>query len=184
MAEKKPHKSKPAVHKTEKKSGKERTKPISISKDDVVRWQAPDYYTFERSPFWSFGVGILAIGLALILIYTENYFPVIIIILAVIVTFQLAHEKPKAQEFAADPGGILARNEYHPYSELKSFWVARHGHKAILYFEPLSVLKAPIALPLGNAPVSQIRTFLLRFLPEHLERGEAMEDKLIRIFRL
>jgi len=150
----------------------------------ILRWRAPDHYTFERSPFWSLSIGLLAIVLSLVLIFTSNYFPVIIIILAVIVTFQVAHEKPKAQEFAVDKGGVLSRDTYYPFNELKSFWVARHTNKGILYLEPASGLKMPIAIPLGRQNATEVRNFLLQFLPERMEAGELLSDKLIRVFKL
>lgn len=150
----------------------------------VLRWKAPDYYTFEKSPYWSLLIGLVAIIFSLILIFTGNYFPVIIVVLAVIVTFQVAHEKPKTQEFALDKGGILAREHYHPFIELKSFWIVRHDNRSILYLEPVSVLKSPIVLPLGKQSVSETRNFLLQYLPEKMECGELLSDKLIRLFRL
>jgi len=150
----------------------------------IIRWQAPDYYTFERSPYWSLIVGIVSIALALVLIYTNNYFPVIIVILAVIVSFQVAHDKPKTQEFAIDESGVLVRNNYLPFTELRSFWIAKHGKKSILYLEPTSILKGPIVMPLGQQNENEVRYFLIRYLPEKFEGGEMMSEKLIRIFKL
>ena len=176
-----------ASHEKHAKSVKKPSKASGLTmtrRSGVIRWEAPDYYTFEKSPYWSLLVGVLAVALSLILIYTNNYFPVIIIILAVIVTFQISHERPKAQEFALDEGGVMQRNEYIPYIELKSFWIARHGNKTILYLEPIQLFKSPIVVPLGRQNVTDIRTFILRFLPEQMERGEMLSDKLIRIFRL
>lgn len=170
---------------SEKPKNKKRSrapKPYQLS--DILKWKAPDYYQFEKSPFWSFAVGIIAVGLSLILIYTQNYFPVVIIMLGVIVTFQLAHEKPKTVEFALDEGGILSRNTYVPYSELKSFWIARHGSRHILYLEPISIIKGPIVIPLGNMHIGDVKFFLMRFLPEKREYGEMFSEKLMRIFKL
>jgi uncharacterized membrane protein len=179
MTDSKSSKEKAPVKKTSVK-----TTPKLINSDKVLSWQAPDYYTFEKSPFWSLSVGVLAIATAALLIYTNNYFPVIIIILAVIVTFQVSHQKPKAQEFILDEGGAIIRNEYIPYLELKSFWSANHGSKSILYFEPVSSLKAAIVVPLGKQSVNEVRNFLLAHLPERLEYGEMLSEKLIRIFKL
>lgn len=155
-----------------------------VGTDDVIRWKAPDYYTFEKSPFWAFGVGLVAIVFSLFLIYSQNYFPVIIIILAVIVTFQIAHEKPKTHEFAIDEGGVLSRNTFIPFSEIKSFWMAKHGQKSVLYLEPVNPIKSAVVIPTGGADAFEIRNYLLRYLPEKLEAGEALSEKLIRIFRL
>ncbi|OQA52259.1 MAG: hypothetical protein BWY43_00572 [candidate division WS2 bacterium ADurb.Bin280] len=174
----------PSKAKVVKKQDKEKKIVRMLDIAEVIRWKAPDYYTFEKSPFWALSVGAIAILSSLILIYSENYFPVIIIILAVIVTFQVAHEKPKTQEFALDEGGALVRNSYVPYSELKSFWIAKHGAKSILYLEPVSPLKSPIVIPLGEEKGDNIRHHLLRYLPEKLEAGEEFSEKLIRIFRL
>jgi len=150
----------------------------------LLRWKAPDYYTFEKSPYWSLAIGLIAVVLSLALLYTQNYFPIVIIILAVIVTFQVAHEKPKEQEFVLDEKGVLVRNVYLPYLELKSFWIAEHGEKSILYLEPVHFMRAPLVVPLGKQDAEQARIFLLTNLPEKLERGENFSEKLIRIFRL
>lgn len=205
MAEKKkikkagPKKAKPAVKKkapTSKAVGEKtvkaqparatssKPKVKEILDSVILRWTAPDYYTFERSPYWSLAVGVLAIVFSLILIYTNNYFPVIIIILAVIVTFQLAHDKPKPQEFAVDEGGILERNQYISYLELRSFWITKHETKPILYLEPLSPFKAPVVIPLSRQVTNEVRILLLHHLPEKTEAGELLSDKLMRLFRL
>lgn len=167
-----------------KVEAKEKPKAKEVLDRVILRWNAPDYYTFEKSPYWSLAVGILAIVFSLILIYTQNYFPVIIIILAVIVTFQIAHDKPKSQEFALDEGGILARNQYIPYLELKSFWITRHQSKQILYLEPLSPYKSPIVIPLSRQNGGEVRIILLHHLVEKIEAHELLSDKLIRLFRL
>ena len=155
-----------------------------VAQSNILRWKAPDYYTFERSPYWSLIVGMVSMVLSLVLIYTGNFFPVIIIILAVIVTFQVAHEKPKVHEFAIDESGILSREEYVPFYELKSFWIAKHGSKSILYLERIGYLKGPIAIPLGQQGQIEVKNFLLRYLPERLEAGEQMSEKLMRVFKL
>jgi uncharacterized membrane protein len=166
-------------------SKKVKEAPIKlIGSSNILRWKAPDYYTFERSPYWSLIVGLVSMVLALVLIYTQNFFPVIIIILAVIVTFQVAHEKPKTQEFAIDESGILARDVYLPFYELDSFWIAKHGSKSILYIGRVGTFKGPISIPLGEQGQIEVRNFLLRYLPEKLEYGEQLSEKLIRIFKL
>jgi len=183
---KKPVVAKVTAAKTPEKKVAEKVHPKTkeILDSVILRWQAPDYYTFEKSPYWSLAVGVLAIVFSLILIYTNNYFPVIIIILAVIVTFQVAHEKPKAQEFAIDEGGILARNQYTSYLELKSFWITRHQNKPILYLEPLSPYKSPIVIPLSRQNGNEVRMILLHHLVEKIEAQEMLSDKLMRLFRL
>jgi len=171
--------------KTNSKDKNDTKKAVNIFDENaILRWKAPDYYTFEKSPLWSLAIGLLAIILSLVLIYTSNYFPVIIIILAVIVTFQVAHEKPKTQEFAIDKGGVLSRETYFPFLELKSFWIARHDRKTVLYLEPVNRIKSSIVIPLGKQNSTEVRNFLLQYLPEKLEGGELISDKLIRIFKL
>jgi hypothetical protein len=187
--EKKPIK-KVANKSAKKPEKKQDSKPVKkapiklIESSNILRWKAPDYYTFERSPYWSLVVGLVSMVLSLILIYTQNFFPVIIIILAVIVTFQVAHEKPKTQEFAIDESGVLAREVYLPFYELDSFWIAKHGSKSILYIGRVGAFKGPIAIPLGQQNQIEVKNFLLRYLPEKIEYGEQLSEKLIRIFKL
>jgi len=172
------------VFKRVEKKPEKKHKAIVPPPTNILRWRAPDYYTFEKSPYWSLVVGIVSLVLSLILIYTGNFFPVIVIILAVIVTFQVAHEKPKTHEFAVDESGILSREEYIPFYELKSFWIAKHENKSILYLERVGYFKSPIAIPLGQQNQVEVKNFLLRYLPEQFGRGEQLSEKLIRVFRL
>jgi len=186
-AEKKKAKVGPKAKPTKKAVSPKSKKPTKLAvpaTTKIIAWKAPDYYTFEKSPYWSLGIGALAIVLCAILIFTQNYFPIIIIVLAVIVTFQIAHERPPTQEFALDEGGILSRNSYLPYLEIKSFWVAKHGNKSVLYLEPVNRAKSAITIPLGNQNPNEVKDFLLRFVPEKFEYGELLSEKLIRIFRL
>src|SRR5512145_2408019 len=118
MAKDKEKKKQEKPPQKDKKRKPIKEKPLKIVESkNILRWKAPDYYTFERSPYWSLAVGLVSMILSLVLIYTGNIFPVIIIILAVIVTFQVAHEKPKVHEFAIDESGILSREEYIPFYE-------------------------------------------------------------------
>lgn len=151
----------------------------------TIKWKAPDYYANEKGPLWSLMVGLVAVLLSLLLIYTGNYMPVIIVVLAVIVAFQISHEKPQTVEFAIDESGVIARNQYYPFDELESFWVSRHGErKYILYLETAGMWKGPLAIPLGQKSIAEVKSYLLGHLPEEFNYGEMFSDKLIRIFKL
>ena len=171
------------VKKVVKKAPKK--KVVEQAYDGVVRWKAPDYYSNQKGPLWSVMAGVGAIILSLLLIYTGNYFTVIIVILAIIVAFQISHEKPETIEFAIDESGVISRNQYYPFDELESFWVSKHGNrKYILYIETASRLKGPLTIPLGQQGVAAVKGVLLGHLPEEFNYGEMFSDKLIRIFKL
>lgn len=170
---------------TAKKATKADFKVTEGKPEKVIKWKAPDYYANEKGPLWSLMVGVIALLLSVILIYTGNYLPVIIIVMAVIVAFQIAHERPETIEFAIDEGGVIARNQYYPFDELESFWIARHGEKKfILYLETASRWRGPLVIPLGQKSAAEVKAFLLGHLPEAFNYGEMFSDKLIRIFRL
>jgi hypothetical protein len=153
--------------------------------DKAIRWKAPDYYANEKGPLWSLMIGLVAVLLSLLLIYTGNYVPVVIVILAVIVAFQISHEKPQTVEFAIDESGVIARNQYYPFDELESFWISRQGEKKyILYLETASIWRGPLTIPLGQKSITEVKSYLLGHLPEEFNYGEMFSDKLIRIFKL
>ena len=168
-----------------KKTVKEDSKTELVAPENVIKWKAPDYYANDKGPVWSIMVGVVAILLSLLLIYTSNYLAVVIVILAVIVAFQTAHEKPETVEFAIDESGVIARNQYYPFDELESFWVTKHNkNRYILYIETASRWKGPLTIPLGQKSTAEIKGFLLGHLPEEFNYGEMLSDKLIRIFKL
>ncbi len=153
--------------------------------EKMIKWRAPDYYSNKKGPIWSLMVGLVAVLFALLLIYTGNYLAVVIVILAVIVAFQTAHEKPQTVEFAIDESGVISRDQYYPFDELESFWISKHQEKKfILYLETASPWKGPLTIPLGQQSVTEVKAFLLGHLPEEFNYGEMFSDKLIRIFKL
>jgi len=179
--------AKKVSHKPTQKLYPERSRgavKAQITTRKVVKWTAPEFHFFEKGLYWSILIGLLGVAVSIFLILTGNLFPVVIVILVVIVAFQLGHEKPKDIEVALDEGGVLYRNIYTPYSEIKSFWVAKHGQRSILYFEPISHFKGVIAVYLGKTEPEGLRTYLLQYLPERFEINEMLSDRLIRIFRL
>lgn len=173
----------------EQKSGKTAT----------ISWMFSDSEQPERGRRWYLLAGIfLAICLFIsffeiknwrpvFLGYNSNFLFVIIIVLAIVVMFIKARRKSEEMEFLADGDGIKIGEKFYDYDIIKDFSIIYKPKENItkLYFEFKNQVKPRISLDLGEQNPIIVRNFLLRYLPEDLDRlNEPLSEQLTKILRL
>lgn len=146
-----------------------------------------EFEKHERGKRWYLIMTILAILLISIAILTANYlFALIIVLFAIIMVLQEMN-KPIDLNFAVTETGIIVGNKYYSFSEMEKYWIIYNPPEIkALYFEPKSIIKHRIMIPLGDDvdPVI-LRSFLNMYILEDLEKEEEpLSDRLGRILKI
>ena len=131
-----------------------------------LNWTTTETGFAEENPVWFVVPGILGIGLAIICIYSHNYFFLIFLILSAILLCVFAYRSPREVTFDINPHGIKIHNHLYHYSDLKSFWVFNKPDFHELSLETKHFLHPFIHLPLGDEDADKIAATLLHYLPE------------------
>jgi len=151
-----------------------------------MSWNIPEYHQHERGKRWY----IISITIAaLLLLYTVlsgNFLFAIILILGIFI--MAAHDRKKAPEvtFEIASNGINIGEAHYSYNRIKSFWIFYEPDEAkILFLEFKSNFRPRMAIPLQNKNPIRVRSILLKYLPENVEREyEPFSEQLIRLLKL
>jgi hypothetical protein len=192
MAAKKHPKSKRAP---EKRSATKRERTVSRTVDelsqetathaDSIAWEAPQFAEYQRGGLWVLGLVAISFLLMAIFYTVDDYSAIYVVVAAAIVLYQQANAKPKIVTYRVDEDGFLIGTERLDWSRLKSFWLsAGDDDRPHLYLETTNRWDPILTIHLAKVDPLALRERLVAYLPEHITRGEALEDTLIRWLNL
>lgn len=143
---------------------------------DIISWQAPEYAYIKKSPDWYWAVGILTIGFFVVALVFGNMLFGVFVLLAGFTVALYGARPPRIVAFTLSVEGVRIENRVYPYESVKSFWIFYHPpHVKELSVESQKLIMPHIKIPLGDANPTEIRTYLLQFLPEH-QQEESLID--------
>lgn len=146
-----------------------------------LEWVTLEHARQEHSSDWFWGVGIIAIGIAVLAVYFGNILFAILIVLAAFATVLYAHVPPKEINVRIDRKGIRIDNMLYPFTTLKSFWVEdveQHG-KDQLIVKSRKMFMQYIIIPIPETvDPAIVQDFLLDYLQEE-EMEEPIAHKIM-----
>jgi hypothetical protein len=166
--------------------------PKNLLKENVnigevaFSWEFKEYEQYERGGKWYLIMSIIAILLILFAVLSGNYLFALIVVLFVIIMFLQNLQHPLPVEFGLTDNGIVLGNKFYSYRELDKFWLL-YSPPAVqmLYFEPKTIVRHRLSVPLPDIDPSKVRDFLNQFLTEDLEQEEEpFSERLSRILKI
>lgn len=153
--------------------------------EDAIRWQAPEYEHYEKTPDWYWGLGVVAVALIALALYLDNLLFAFVVAIGAFAMALYAARKPLMIEFAVTDRGVKIGNTLYPYQTLRHFWLNERedGERRTLFI----ISNKPL-IPLINIPVAdevatrKLREFLLKRLPEEAI-VEPMTYRLMELIR-
>lgn len=153
----------------------------------LTQWSFPEYERPERGPVW-YTVALLIIGgMMTYALLDANFLFALIILLSAFILFTHHRSEPLTIPFAIYERGVQVGDSFYLFRELESF--------AIIYEPPIverlyiiprdALIRREIGIPLlGKDPI-QIRSLLIDFVKEDLEReAESTNDIITRLLKL
>lgn len=153
---------------------------------DLFVWEAPSWEARERGPKWYLWLGLVAFALVGYAIFTANYLFAFIILLFTIIVVLAGNEHPHPILVQIGNNGIVYNGQLYMFDELSDFAIVYQPPETkVLYFQPRSVLRARLRIPLEEQNPVPIRAHLKRYVDEDLElRDEHLSDIVARLLRL
>ncbi len=149
-----------------------------------ISWQAPEFIHRPKSSMWFILVGIAGTGLILYFLFQRDYLTALLFFLLGLVTFYFARLPAKNIQIQIGSKGLRLNQIQIPYQKLKKFWIVYEPPIIkTLNFETTAYFNRFITLQLENENPLPIREILLKYIPEDLERGEQLDDKIARTLK-
>jgi hypothetical protein len=146
--------------------------------EEVLAWDAPEYYHWERSADWYWSFGIIVASVAILSVLFENILFAIFVVIVGILAGYYASLEPRMIHYELQPRGLLAGDKFHEYADIKSFWVdVNHPHTKII-FTSKKMFAAHIVIPSDDSVSPEA---INHYLAHHLPQVKAEETPLHKI---
>ena len=149
-------------------------------------WSHPDYILYVKDKRWyAISVAVLVLMVAWA-IWQKDYLFAIFCVMAYLVVLLYENRQPEIIEFAITPQGIRSGSSFHNWKLISHFFIIYEadGIKN-LYIEFVNPLRGRMIIPLDGQNAVAVRTYLLKFLREDLEReAEPISEQLRRFLKL
>lgn len=152
----------------------------------LIMWFFPEFIKEQRGKYWYIAASIIFALLFVYSYFTNNPIFALIVVLSIIMYYWLDKKDPEYIPFLITGNGIVIGDKLMLYEELENFYIIYNppGIKN-LYFEPKSIFKPRIVVPLEDEHPVVIRETLLKYLDEDLEKEEIPASETIsRILKI
>ena len=166
------------------RSNKNQNQKAAVNTADkpVFVWSAPAFVQYSKNSQWFLIVSLIAIALAGLFVYLQNWTAVGVVVAAALALILQARAKPKDVDCALFRDGFVIDDKAYRYDDLKSFWIVFSDHP-FARFAPARRFSASINMPIAEEDPEQIRLFLAKYLPEDEDKGEDITDTVQRWLR-
>ncbi len=150
----------------------------------ILAWEAKEFAEYDRNKRWYVLViliGVLFVAGSLVL---QQWLAAVVFVLATYVVVRYAGDTPRTITYAISRLGVFVGEKFHPYSELKTYWVVYNPPAKSLTFQNTSRFKPLIKMRLAEVDPDAVRNALRPYLPELPKQGEDFIDKFSRFIRL
>lgn len=149
-----------------------------------ISWRAPEFIHYPKSFVWYGIIALLGLVLAGYFLLQKDFLTAVLFVLLFVLIVYFAQAKPKMLEISLDAKGLKLNEMRLPYQQIKTFWfVYEPPEIKTLNFETTAYFNRFLTLQLEDQDPVKIREFLLKYLPEDLERAEFTSDKIARKLR-
>ncbi len=148
----------------------------------LLSWRSLEYIQPENGKERAILAGILAAGFFIGSLIIKNYLLAIIIGLAYSIIYIYSVRKPLMIDFALTRRGIQVGNRVYEYDNLKSFWVFYAPPELKeLSVQSKKTLMPYIKIPIENVNPTQLRSILLKYIPEKKQEESVVDVAARRI---
>lgn len=147
--------------------------------EESITWIVDAYEQRDKHPDWFWAVGIISVAVAVAAIIYNNFLFGVLVLLGGASIIYFGVKKPHELEITIDDAGVTINDVFHPYQEIKSFYVNVEEDQLYLVFDRTFLSKVTIAL--GEMSPDPVRMELIKHVDEREEK-ESVLDKFLDRF--
>lgn len=147
----------------------------------AITWQAPEFIHYPKSTAWFALLAVIGTALTGYALWQKDFLTAALFALLCLTVFYFSRKKPKILTITLTTESLSFGEVRLPWQRIKSFWIIYNPPEVkTLNFETSAYLNRLITIQLAEADPSEIRKFLLEYLPEEENHDEQLSDKISR----
>ncbi|MDP2933346.1 MAG: hypothetical protein Q8N81_04415 [bacterium] len=150
-----------------------------------ISWTAPEYAHYPKSRGWYITFLLIAAVMFGTALFRKDVLMMAVLVIIFTIAFVMSRRAPNNAKVTLNEQGLKINGLLYRYdSSLRSFWITyRASEIKTLNFESTSYLNREITVQLEDQNPLEIRAFMLKYLPEDVDREESAIDKWLRFLR-
>jgi len=149
-----------------------------------ITWEAHEFKHYPKTAGWYVTlVAVFILLMAFFIIVESDYFAAVCLAIICALVIVFARQTPKRVEIELNERGIRFGTLVYPYKQLKYFWVVNNERHQTINFHTSAFINNVVILELENQDPETVRSFLLRFLPEHHLTEETTAQRIMHRFK-
>ncbi len=151
----------------------------------LLEWDAPEFIKHPKGQVWFFVAGLFVLGLISYAIITRSWTMAVAFIVLAGVYYLSHHHEPRQIKVKLTKIGVQVGSRKIPYNQIKAFWII-YKPPAVKTLKLLTTDKilGELAIQLDGQAPGEVRTTLMKHVPEYEGKEESFVDLLIRSTRL
>ncbi len=149
----------------------------------ALRWNAYEHEHVERSAEWFWGLGIVAVCVAVTSILFGDFLFALVILMAAVTLALLARRPPHLSEFEISEKGIRIDDVLHRYETILAFWVTDEHEGAELLIDTTKWLSPNLVIPIEGVDAAAVRAYLKERVEERVMK-ESPAHRILEFFGL
>ncbi|MDP9211755.1 MAG: hypothetical protein M3N59_00560 [bacterium] len=150
----------------------------------LLAWQTKEFQEFDRNRRWYAVALVLGAVLVTGALVLQQWLAAAVFALATYVVVRHADDKPRLLSVAISKLGVEVGGTFHPYSELKTYWIIYKPPVKTLTIQSTNRYRPLIKVNLEDVDPLAVQGVLKDHLPEQQKQTEDFIDKFSRWIRL
>lgn len=152
----------------------------------LLEWQTPEFVARARGKAWYLTAGLFLTGLVLYGIFSDNLTMAIVFIMLAVIFLMTDKKTARIVKVIISDMGVTYMGRFYPYHHINSFWLVYHPpYVQVLYLKISNGRQFKIIrIELDGQRPQEVRTLLLKEVPEIEGAQEPTSDLLARILKL
>lgn len=149
----------------------------------ILQWEAPEFKHYHKNSAWYLTLLVLAVLFIGYLVYRQDWFGAISLVLIGIFIVAYSRHKPEIITIKISDVGIHIGNFVVPYTHIRHFWIVHNHRHQALNIETTAYFNHILTVELEDQDPDEIREILLDALPENSELSETLSQRVSHRFK-
>lgn len=150
-----------------------------------IKWQAPEFFYYQKDVSWYWLVLILGVILVAFALWQKNFLFAVFVVIAMFLLFYWGRSEPRSVEFKLNEKGLEIDKKFHPYEDFVYFSVNENSEINSLNQLNLKTknrLRSLISIYVEKEKMGVVKKKLSRYL-EEIKYEENLIDVFLKLFR-
>jgi hypothetical protein len=149
-----------------------------------LEWSAPEFITYQRDWRWFLSAAAALFAVGVYSAFVRDWFMIFIVFFLAVALYLNQQRTPKEITYRITQKGLYLDDKFFQFDQIHSFWIVLNGGQKVLNIVFNNKFLPALTINFDAIDPENLKTILTKYIPEQVDRGESLADKLSRILKI